>query len=297
MIIIIDSNYLCHYNAHRFTDFNFKGMQTGVIFGFLHSLYSIVDQVLPSYNDNMGESVQSLKVVFAWDSRESIRRSLYPAYKEGRHKKHKTREERKAEAEMYGQFDAVRDWVLPTIGFRNVFIAPQFEADDIIASICNRYKDRERVVIVSSDNDLYQLLSPGCCMYRPKTKKYYTSKDFRQEWRIQPQQWVLVKAMAGCASDNISGIEGVGEKKAAAYIRGLLPKGGKVAQRIESDEGQTIIATNLPLVALPMPGCPRFTLRKDQLTARGCLKVCEAYVFRSLMAAEVSWRQLFSMKR
>ena len=35
-----------------------------------------------------------------------------------------------------------------------------------------------------------------------------------------PADWPMVKAIAGCNSDNIPGVRGIGEKIASAYIRG-----------------------------------------------------------------------------
>lgn len=85
------------------------------------------------------------------------------------------------------------------------------EADDVIAAIVKR-NAASRVVMVSEDSDLRQLLEPGRVSQLIKfntergiiTKEvYYTAADFVNEYGIRPAQLPAWKALAGDKSDNL----------------------------------------------------------------------------------------------
>jgi DNA polymerase I len=95
------------------------------------------------------------------------------------------------------------------------------EADDGIASLANRFKERMPVVIVGSDKDLRQCLSDNVVLWDPggKQDKLVTLSDFTGEYGIAPSSWPDLQALVGDASDNIPGIAGIGPKSATALIR------------------------------------------------------------------------------
>lgn len=137
--------------------------------------------------------------VFATDSNteDSVRRKLYPTYKFKRSTREKTDEEIALDELAYPQFEEVENYVLPTMGYRNIFNFKGFEADDIIGKVCKTYPMAE-IIIVTSDHDMYQLLTDRACIMKPKTMQYYTKKSFEKEYRIKPHMWKRVKAIGGC---------------------------------------------------------------------------------------------------
>ena len=87
------------------------------------------------------------------------------------------------------------------------------EADDLIAFYCQIAID-EDITIFSSDKDLTQLISDKVSVYSPNLKKYFKQGDMVIINKVEiPHYNVLTcKIFAGDNSDNIDGIEGLGEK-------------------------------------------------------------------------------------
>jgi 5'-3' exonuclease len=86
---------------------------------------------------------------------------------------------------------------------------------------------------------------------------------FKERYGISPKRWIAVKALAGCNTDNIPGITGVGEASAVKYLRGNLKESSIYYRRIEEGIAQGILQTNRALVKLPFEGTPVPELRVD----------------------------------
>lgn len=86
------------------------------------------------------------------------------------------------------------------------------EGDDIISYYVNNKKDNEKVVIMSSDKDLTQLISKNVIVYNPRKRIFITEENCVKEIGIRSDNVVLEKMLCGDASDNIKGVKGLGEK-------------------------------------------------------------------------------------
>ena len=87
------------------------------------------------------------------------------------------------------------------------------EADDLIAYYCGMAND-ETIIIFSSDKDLTQLISPNVSIYSPIHKSVYKFGDkikFK-DIEVPHQNVLLCKVFMGDKSDNIDGIQSLGEK-------------------------------------------------------------------------------------
>lgn len=284
-LLLIDSNYLCHYCAYSSRTFSHNGNPTGVIFSFLRQVLGIAKRFT------------SRRFAFAWDSRKSIRRVSYQAYKQNRNDRQKSLEERELETLERGQFEGLRKKVLPELGFRNLFFQIGFEADDLIASIVLNERKREEIVIVGADNDLYQLLDSKVSMYKPREKTLYTVKDFKEEWGIIPNQWPSVKSIAGCSGDNVQGVPGVGERTAIQYLLGQLRGDSKKAVAIRNSGD--MIDRNASLVTLPLVGTKKFELVKNEVFyLNDFFDVVGQYGLNSFRSDETvkAWRESFEMR-
>ena len=109
----------------------------------------------------------------------------------------------------------------------NITIAekPGYEADDIIGTLSKRMSaNGEKVVIVSGDKDLLQLLDDNITMKNPKTRAgkttvdTYTPAELYEEYGVTPEEFVDLKALMGDTSDNIPGAKGIGPKTAMPLI-------------------------------------------------------------------------------
>jgi DNA polymerase-1 len=211
--------------------------QVGIVFGFIKQILSLANKFYCS------------KFIFCWDHRNSYRKIEYSSYKDSR-RKEQTEEQQKDMLDAFRQFDEIREILLPMMGFKNNFQQSGYEADDLIALIVKRFP--EETIIVSTDNDLLQLIHAD----RFHSVKIYNFKEivgdaeFRNKWfGLDPIKWANVKAIAGCGSDEVKGIVGVGNTTAAKYLAGISK--GKSVEKIESEENKQIAARNYPLVALP----------------------------------------------
>lgn len=291
VILVVDSNALCHRVKHTLKDLAYHEKRTGIIFGFLNYVLKYAKK----FNTN--------KFVFCWDSGKSLRKQMFPAYKAKRHNnKTRTPEEEELHTLSYIQFGSLRAEVLPTLGFKNNFIQTGREADDIIASVVNTLYAQyhgHQIIMLTSDMDLYQLLDK--CDYLSlysKKDRLFTRGDFHEHYNIHPKQWIEVKAIAGCTTDEVPGVENVGEDRAIKYLTGKLIK-GKVYNSIASEEGRAIKERNLPLVSLPMEGTKEFEITfEEQFQLENFYTICDRYGFSSFTRGvkREEWQRLFNME-
>ncbi len=255
--LILDISFLCHRAKHSTGGLTYNGDATGVIYGLLKSLSGFQDLFNTS------------NFVFCFDSKTSKRKEMYPNYKANRIKKEYTEEEIAFDKAFRKQIKRLRTTYLPRIGFRNVFVQKGYESDDLMAEICLHIKSDDEAVIITSDKDLYQCISGNVSCYNPITNKVVTMQKFKKEYGIIPELWSLVKATAGCTTDNVKGIIGVGEKRAIQYINLQLKRESKAYEDIKSKKGQKIVTRNLKLVSLPLEGTQGCRLKRDNLSESG----------------------------
>lgn len=86
------------------------------------------------------------------------------------------------------------------------------EGDDIISYYVKNKKVDEKIVIVSSDKDITQLISDTVIVYNPRTRRFITKDNAVEEIGVIPENIVLEKMICGDVSDNIKGVKGVGNE-------------------------------------------------------------------------------------
>ena len=266
--LVIDCNNLCYSALFTFGELSHEEKKTGVIFGFLQRILFLANKF------------ETNKFIFCWDSKKNYRKLIYPEYKANR-RKDLTEQEEIDYALAFKQFDVLREKVLPGLGFSNVFQQNGYEADDLIAEVVKR--GGGSFGVVSTDKDLYQLLD-RCSIYNQRTKKVITHKDFQELYGIPCTLWADVKALMGDSGDNISGIVGVGEKKAIQFITNILPK-GKIFDLILSLESQDTFLRNLKLIELPYHGIKKIKMimGEDEFDKFKFIDVFMDYGFESFL--------------
>jgi 5'-3' exonuclease len=105
------------------------------------------------------------------------------------------------------------------------------EGDDQIAYYCMHKKPNERIVIMSADMDLAQLLSDDICIYNQKEglKKFITNKNFYENFGYDYRNVLVKKIFTGDSSDNIGNIKGLSED---GFFK-LMPEAKKRAITVE----------------------------------------------------------------
>lgn len=279
MILLIDANFIGHTVRHTMGDLSYHDVPTGVVFGFLSRVLAL------------GFQFQTNNMIFAWDSPISKRKKMDAGYKAQRRQK-MDEEELEALYAAFKQFDALHKRLLPSMGFANSFKVKGYEADDIMAQIAARARHvGKRAMMVTADNDMYQCLAPGVAMYNPTTKTKTTAKEFVNTRGITPREWAMVKAIAGCPSDNVIGVPRVGEKTAIRQLKEELDPLSCAAKSIQTC--WDVIVANKALVTLPFPGLPLLRLRKNQFSKHGLVSVCKEYGLKRAMAQGDKWAQFF----
>ena len=87
------------------------------------------------------------------------------------------------------------------------------EGDDLIAYYVKNKKASDKVVIVSADEDLTQLISDTVCIYNPRLKTFVSHKNFKELKGFVHENVVLKKVFCGDTSDNIGNIDGLSENR------------------------------------------------------------------------------------
>lgn len=85
------------------------------------------------------------------------------------------------------------------------------EGDDQIAYYCNHKKPNEKIIIVSGDMDLSQLLNDDVAIYNLRLKKFVTTSNFKELFGYHYSNVLTKKIFTGDSSDNISNIKGLSE--------------------------------------------------------------------------------------
>ena len=278
-MIIFDSNYVAYVNKFSLSQgLSYQGTHTEIIFGFLKQVLSLAEQ-FKDYN-----------VVFCWDSKESLRKKICPEYKTNR-KENLTEEQKEANQIAYAQFDILRKTILPELGFNNNFMENGYESDDLIASLVLTRTDKP--MVISSDKDLYQLLD-HCNIYSITKREIYNKELFTREYSIRPSRWVTIKSIAGCNTDNIKGVEKVGEKTVIKYLKGEIKPTTKTYDSIVNFD----ISINRKLIELPFIGCPDINAKicSNNLTRKKFISVFEKFGLQSFINNIGKWEKIFCPK-
>jgi DNA polymerase-1 len=176
---------------------NPEGVPVDAVYGFTNMLLKMLNDYHAPY----------IAVIFD-AARENFRNEIYPEYKANRDE---------TPEDLIPQFPLIRKateaFDIPAIELEG------YEADDLIAAYTKRAKEMgKKVVIVSSDKDLMQLVDENVRMLDPMKGKYIGHDEVIKKFGVTPDKVVDVQALAGDSTDNIPGVPGIGVKTAAQLI-------------------------------------------------------------------------------
>ena len=207
--LLVDGNNLFKIGFHGAKELYNDGSHIGGIYHFINTLRRFLEE----HNHD--------KVIVMWDGElnSSSRKLIYPQYKANR-----IQTDNDDHYESYlTQRGRVKEY-LEEIFIRQVEVDNN-EADDLIAYYCQIAKD-EQIIIFSGDKDLTQLISETVTIYSPVSKQYYKNGDMITLNKVEiPHYNVAVcKIFVGDKSDNIDGIQGLGEKTLVKLFPEMLSK-------------------------------------------------------------------------
>lgn len=160
--------------------------------------------------ESLGKSYNAEKTIVCFDFGKSYyRMNLLDSYK-GNRTKPKEEEEQRHYEEFFACLNDIPE-LLPcqSLKFRGL------EADDIITFlVLNLSKRFEHTWIVTSDRDMYQLISDSVSIFNMFSRKEIDLPTFYETYEMEPDQYLFSRILEGDKSDNILGVEGVGPKRA-----------------------------------------------------------------------------------
>ena len=198
---------------------------------------------------SLSKSYEASKTIVCFDFGKSyFRMDMSEEYKANR-KKPKEEEEVKRYEAFFEVLNNLPDMLdEEVLKFRGV------EADDTIAHLVMKYEEQinyNHIWIVSSDRDLYQLVSEKTSIFNIFGRREVTYTTMQEEMEITPDLYLLSRIIEGDKSDNIIGVEGIGPKRAQglakeyktfdALIKALPIKGrAKYIQNLNASKGLLI---------------------------------------------------------
>ena len=179
------------------------GTPTGAVNGFFNSILGVIGEYKP---DN---------ICVLFDRREpTFRHKMSAEYKANR---------KGMPDELAAQMPVVKE-ILDLWGVSRMELAG-YEADDLIGTLSKMGEQAGMdVFIFSGDHDDFQLISDKVSVVMPQSGKdkdprvLFDRARFEETYGVKPEVFVQVKALMGDNSDNIKGVEKVGEKTAFKLI-------------------------------------------------------------------------------
>ena len=200
-ILVIDGNSIINRAYYGMRPLTTKsGKTTHAVYGMINIISRQLNSVKPDY------------AAVAFDLKApTFRHQMYTEYKAGRHA---------TPEDLISQFPDAKE-CLSLMGL-HVLELEGYEADDIqgtVAKMAHTEPDTE-AYILSGDRDLLQLIDDKVrvLLATNSDTKHMDRAAFHEEYGIDPECFVDMKALMGDSSDNIPGVAGVGKKTAQTLI-------------------------------------------------------------------------------
>ena len=198
-VFIIDGSSYLYRAYHAMPPLSTsKGQPTGAIKGVTNMLMTLK-------KDSEGSPI-----IVVFDAKgKTFRSQIYKEYKANRPP---------MPEDLRQQLDPLKE-ICKAIGFPLIEI-PGVEADDVIATLVNKAKQKNFKAVVSSlDKDLMQLVEdPNITIMNTMKHQIFTEDKVFEKFGVQPNQIRDMLALVGDSSDNIPGVPKVGQKTAAKWL-------------------------------------------------------------------------------
>lgn len=177
---------------------NSKGQPTQAILGFLRTLQKLI------------KNYSNFSIIIAWDAGTSGRNIDFVDYKSSREK---------PPQELIDQKKILME-ILEQIGVRQV-IVNGFEADDILFQISQNLLSLnvEKIILVSSDKDLLQLVGEKVFVLDPFKDVLFDAIAINQKFGFGPEKILFYFSLLGDSSDEIPGVDGIGKVSATKIVQ------------------------------------------------------------------------------
>jgi DNA polymerase-1 len=207
LLVLLDGHGIIHRSYHAMREQPLTVRHTGevitAVYGFANTLLSVLQELRPSH------------VIVAMDKgRLTFRHRLDPNYKA-----HRVEMPDDLRAQIHRCRELIEAFGIP------IYEREGYEADDILGTLSRQAAEAGiETCLVSLDSDIAQLVRPGVrlWLYRPYQRDfvvYASPEEVQRRYGVLPHQIPDLKALKGDATDNISGVPGVGEKTAVRLVQ------------------------------------------------------------------------------
>ncbi len=199
ILYLVDGNSLVYRSFYALRLSTSSGFPTGAIYGFLNTLKKIKERYQPDY------------MVICFDvSRKTHRQERFKEYKIQRPLMPDS---------LKVQIPIIKKLI--TYFGMEILEREGYEADDLIFSLAIKaYENKWKVIVVTSDKDMYQLIiDDNICIYNPSKEAVYNYKRFVEEFGFSPHNIIDYLSLVGDSVDNIPGAKGIGKVSAVNLIK------------------------------------------------------------------------------
>lgn len=185
------------------------------------------------------------KIIVFWDGVNGgkLRYDLYKGYKANRSNKewYNKRElsdaqikfEQQRKESMLNNKIRIQNY-LEELFIRQVYDLDLIEADDMIAYYVSKYHNDEYLYIYTNDRDLCQLIDyDNVNIYLANKKAKINSKNYFLYFNHHLKNLPLVKTFCGDTSDNIKGVNGLGESTLLKHFPFLIKRESSINEILE----------------------------------------------------------------
>jgi DNA polymerase I len=198
-LVLVDGSGYVFRAFHALPELNnSRGLPVNAIYGFIRMLMKLLKDTRPSH----------IAVVFD-TAKKTFRDDLFEDYKKNRVE---------TPSDLLKQipyiYRAVEVFRIKTI------MRDGYEADDVIGTLATRAaKQGIDTVIVTSDKDFKQIVSPRITLWDTMGDKRTAVREVKERFGVEPRALIDIQALTGDPIDNVKGIPGVGEKTASTLIQ------------------------------------------------------------------------------
>ncbi|MFM9067441.1 MAG: DNA polymerase I [Planctomycetota bacterium] len=195
---VVDAHSLIYQVFHAMPEMSSPtGQPVAAVHGFTRDLLELLETRKPDY------------LICAFDHPgDNFRHALYPPYKE--HRESMPEDLRVQIQLIFRLLQAMR---IP------VYSIPDFEADDILATIAARVEQGGvSCTLVTSDKDCRQLITDRVRIYHIRKQEFTDAAALQRVWGIRPDQVVDFQTLVGDQTDAIPGVPLIGPKAAQELL-------------------------------------------------------------------------------
>jgi len=235
MLMLIDGHNMMHraHWAYRHLSID-EHTPTGMIYGFLVMTLTLIKKYKPK------------DLIICFDGGSGKRKLIDPNYKSNR---------MPLKNGFFQQYVAIVQ-LLKDLGMKQCLVEGE-EADDVIATLAQKLKSKDKVIIVSGDHDFLQLIDDNILVLRAGSDdKIYDKQMVKEKYGVEANQLYDLLCLTGDGSDNVSGIKNMGVKKAAKLINEygnideIISKSGENPKLQAIKDNVTILQSNKKVIKL-----------------------------------------------